>query len=195
MFGGQPDSIFPKLREIVRKNAEDGFPTQEIIEQFKNTRKDISIDYDFIYDKVTNAQYGSADAYLLLSLATVMDNQLIYNVDHMYPKFMFAKKELNKLDFLRADKTLYDFYSDPQNWNTVGNLQLLNENENKSKKGNALAIWLTDNPTYDKEAYLIPKNENGQYAINIKDFKYFVEQRRILITKKILESVLQEGRQ
>lgn len=195
MFGGQPDSIFPKLREIVRNNAKNGFPTQEIIEQFKNTRKDISIDYDFIYDKVANAQYGSSDAYLLLSLATIMDTQLVYNVDHMYPKSMFAKKELNKLDFLRADRTLYNFYSDPQNWNTVGNLQLLNENENKSKKGKVLALWLADNPTYDKKAYLIPKKESGQYAISIEDFKYFVEQRRILMTKKIMESVMQEAKQ
>ncbi len=191
MFGGQPDSILPKLREIVEKAGSE-FPTQEIIEQFKNTRKDISIDYNFIYDKVTNAQYGSADAYLLLSLATVMDTQLIYNVDHMYPKAMFAKKELNKLDFLHADKMLYNFYSDPQNWDTVGNLQLLNENENKSKKGSALDTWLADNPTYDKAAYFIPKKENGQYAVNIKDFEYFVVQRRILLTNKILESVLTE---
>lgn len=188
MFGGQPDSIFPKIREILSKNIGKEFPTKEIISEYEHTAKDINVDENYLYEKIANTQYGSSDAYLLLSLAIPMDIQLVYNVDHMHPKKLFGVKELKNSEFLKKDAELYDFYNNQLNWNTVGNLQLLNDAENKSKNGRELSVWLNENLMYDKDAYLIPKKD-GNYLVEFNQFKEFILLRREKLVQAILETL------
>ena len=188
LFGGQPDAILPKIRSVIDDNINGDFPTKEIIDAFANSNRDISIDLEYVKGKIATAEYGSPDAYMLLSLAITVDPQLIYNVDHMYPKTMFEKKKLKQQAFLNSDPDLLTFYEEKENWNTVGNLQLLNDSENKSKNGRPLDIWLQQNPMYNKDSYFIPKDTNGDYILQFEKFKEFVEKRRDLLAAQIMQT-------
>ncbi len=186
MFGGQPDSILPKIREVINLNAKkDYFPLKEIVTEFENKNKDIRITKDFIIDKVDSVKYGSAEATLILSLITDMDPQHIYHVDHMYPKSMFLKSKIESYKFLDNNETLKKFYSNKNNWNTIGNLQLLNSTENVSKLDSELKEWLDKNPNYNKDLYFIPKDATGNYIVEKDKFEQFVNGRKELIRKKL----------
>lgn len=190
MFGGQPDNVLSKIREILRSNEGMPFPTHEIIENFKNTTKDISIDESFVAQKVCASQYGSADAYLILSLITEMDPQHTYDVDHMFPKSMFTPSALKKVKWIEPNSDIYEYYSDNNNWNTIGNLQLLNSSENKSKNGGKLSDWFKNNPNYNKDLYFVPKEPfTGRYLIEDDDFFQFIEKRRELIIQAVMNCI------
>lgn len=184
MFGGKPDAVLVSIRKIIDKTDGD-FPSKEIILEFKNKTKDITIDRSFIEDKINISHYGSAEAYLLLSLAINLDPQQRYNVDHMYPKDMFKKSEINKLTTISNNKELLDFYLNKDNWNTVGNLQLLNDSENKSKNKTKLSVWMGGNTHYKWSDYFIPKDENGDYIVQDDQFKKFLEARKKLLVDAI----------
>ena len=188
MFGGKPDAVLTTIKKIIDTNA-GNFPTKEIIAEYKNKTKDISIDRDFIEDRIETSHYGSPEAYLLLSLAINLDPQQRYNVDHMYPKDMFKKTELNKLSYLSTDKALYDYYANKANWNTVGNLQLLNDSENKSKNKTKLSEWTRGTTTYTWSDYFIPKDDSGNYIVQDDKFKEFVELRKKLLADAIMNTL------
>lgn len=181
MFGGQPDSILPAIRTIIDQSDKENFPLKEIVRNFENKAKDIRITEDFIKEKVKSVQYGTAEATLLLSLITNMDPQHTYAVDHMYPKSMFDKKKVKEYKFLNNNEKLKEFYLDKNNWNSIGNLQLLNSSENGSKNDEDLETWLLKNPNYNKDLYLIPKDDNGNYITQKDMFKLFFEKRQELM--------------
>ncbi len=188
MFGGKPDAVLVSIRKSIDSNPGD-FPTKVIIEEFKNKTKDITIDRSFIEDRIESSHYGSAEAYLLLSLAINLDPQQRYNVDHMYPKDMFKKTEFGQIPAIAENKELYDFYAKKENWNTVGNLQLLNDSENKSKNKTKLSVWTRGTTQYKWSDYFIPKDDQGNYIVQDDMFKVFVEKRKKLLADAI-ESAL-----
>lgn len=188
MFGGKPDAVLSTVRKIIDNNPGD-FPTKVIIAEYKNKTKDISIDRSFIEDRIETSHYGSAEAYLLLSLAINLDPQQRYNVDHMYPKDMFKKTELNKMNFLSSNKDLYNFYALKDNWNTIGNLQLLNDSENKSKNKTKLSVWTSGTSTYTWSDYFIPKDSSGNYVVQDDKFKEFITARKQLIVDAIMNTL------
>ena len=188
MFGGKPDAVLSPIKRIIDANRND-FPTKEIIAEFKNKTKDISIDREFIEDRITNSQYGSPEAYLLLSLAMNLDPQQTYNIDHMYPKDMFKKSELNKMAFLSSNPQLMTEYDNKGNWNTVGNLQLLNASENKSKNKTRLSVWTSTKGKYNWSDYYIPKDASGDYIVQDDKFIEFVTKRRELLVDAIMNTL------
>ena len=189
MFGGKPDAVLTALKDIIDNNSGD-FPTKQIVQYFENKTKDIRIDRDFVEDKVATSQYGSVEAYLLLSLATNLDPQQRYNVDHMYPKDMFKKTELRNMAFLQNNNALLEFYDNKDNWNTLGNLQLLNDSENKSKNKSKLSTWvLKPAMPYKLSDYFVPTDVSGNYIVADDQFKQFVETRRKLLVNAILDNL------
>ncbi|MBO5897962.1 MAG: DUF262 domain-containing protein [Clostridia bacterium] len=188
MFGGKPDAVLQKIKGMIDSTT-GVFPTQDIFEAFKNTTRDIRIDEDFIRDKIEKAHYGSIDSYLLLTLATKLDPQQHYHVDHMYPKDMFKKQTLKSFAFLNNDKELLSFYDNKNNWNTVGNLQLLNASENTSKNKSRLSVWTAKPIPYKLSDYFVPMDNNSQYIVADNMFKEFVSMRKELLVKAILNNL------
>ena len=184
----KPDAVLVSIRKSIDSNPGD-FPTKVIIEEFKNKTKDITIDRSFIEDRIESSHYGSTEAYLLLSLAINLDPQQRYNVDHMYPKDMFKKTEFGQIPAIVENKELYDFYAKKENWNTVGNLQLLNDSENKSKNKTKLSVWTRGTTQYKWSDYFMPKDDQGNYIVQDDMFKVFVEKRKKLLADAI-ESAL-----
>ena len=188
MFGGKPDAVLSPIKRIIDTHTSD-FPTKKIIDEFRYKTKDISIDRSFIEDRIANSQYGSPEAYLLLSLAMELDPQQVYNVDHMYPKDMFKKSALKKMPFLATNQNLMAAYSDKNNWNTVGNLQLLNASENRSKSNSKLSDWTRKEKKYNWTDYFIPKDAAGNLIVQDDQFIHFVIKRRELLADAIMKAL------
>ena len=93
------------------------------------------------------------------------------------------------MGFLSGDKDLYEYYANKENWDTVGNLQLLNDSENKSKNKGKLSEWTKKTTIYNWDNYFIPKDQNGNYIVDDDSFKAFIEARKELIANAIMNTL------
>ena len=102
-------------------------------------------------------------------------------MNHVFPQVMFTPKKLKKykIDLTQSGR---DYYTDPSIWNRIVNLQMLDENENKSKGGKTFEEWAkTANVNYKKQ--LLPK------ITEFTRFIDFVDQRWIILEKKLKEEL------
>ena len=181
LFGGSPDSVLAPIRNIIKNNQ--SFPLKVIIDHFAGNTKNLSLSDDDIKRLITETTYGTIEARIILSIIVNMNPQFYgsYNhIDHLYPKSMFTSKELDKMAFLNNDTELRKFYENKNNWNTLGNLQLLNESENISKNKSKLSTWFQNNKEYISTT-MIPKDKYGKYIYFDNQFKPFIEERRKLL--------------
>ena len=129
MFGGQSDGILKSLRDILKKSNSATFPISEIIDAF---RANIDKNYTFNDDVIASLldeEYGSTACGLTLMLLypdTVLQYGKAVAEDHMHPKTVFETKQ--KLQELGLTPDQEDFFK--KNYNTVANLQLLEESKN-----------------------------------------------------------------
>ncbi len=86
--------------------------------------------------------------------------------------------DLKESDFDNAEN--YAFYTNPENWNSIVNLQLLNSYLNESKQDKSLKDWVQDN-NIDLGNQLIPNN----VSLDVADFKQFVEERKKLLAMRL----------
>lgn len=85
---------------------------------------------------------------------------------------------MKKSDF--ADEDEFVFYTNPENWNSIVNLQLLNPLLNESKLAMPLDKWVKDN-NINLGNQLIPDN----VSLDVKDFRIFVDERKKLLAKRL----------
>lgn len=186
LFGGTPDSVLTPIRNII-KSSTTGFPLSEISTSLVGKTKNLTFSDDEIEARVNEASWGTTDARLLLSIITEINPQFTYDhIDHLYPKSMFTDRGLNSLEFLNGNDELRSFYADSRNWNTLGNLQLLNSSENESKNDERLSSWLARKPEY-KSSIFLPKDENGNEIYEDNKFKEFVTGRKKILIKLLKE--------
>lgn len=186
LFGGSPDSSLMPIRSKI--NEFNGrFPMKEISDYFIGRPRNLNLSDEDIEARVNEASWGTNDARLLLSIITEINPEYSYDhVDHLYPKSMFTDRELNEMEFLKDNPELKAFYADKKNWNTLGNLQLLNSAENESKNHERLSSWLSRKPEY-KSSIILPKDAAGNDIFADDKFKEFVEGRKKLLCKLLKE--------
>lgn len=186
LFGGTPDSVLTPIRNIIR-TATNGFPLSEIAASLVGKTKNLTFTDEEIEARVNEASWGTTDARLLLSIITEINPEFTYDhVDHLYPKSMFTERELNSMEFLKGNDELRSFYADKRNWNTLGNLQLLNSSENESKNNERLSSWLSRRPEY-KSSIILPKDEDGNEIYEDDKFKEFITKRKQILIKLLKE--------
>ncbi|MUK27385.1 DUF262 domain-containing protein [Aliivibrio fischeri] len=173
-FGGQPDSIYPKMRDLINDNL-GKFPLQETIAHYRGGRKSISFSEDDI-DNLLDLQYGKAKTYCALSLLYPgLNSAYKYHQDHIHPQSLFKAKQLSKLGVVAEDTDV--FLSE---FNKLPNLQLLEATSNMEKSDQAFGEWLEDNfPTLEeKESYLRQNLIATSQSLELTDFLAFVEVRK-----------------
>lgn len=179
IFAGQTDTILTRIRKVLRKNMDNGFPLKEIADRFKNDpNKNYSLDDDFIEEMLTSP-YGSNDAYHLLTF--IYPDLDYYNqdvhIDHMHPASIFKKEEfIEQIE----DKKLKEYMSDELYWNSILNLQLLSGDLNRSKNDLSLKEWAEENIIKNRELYL-----DNDISLEIKDFPKFIDNRKKNLANKI----------
>lgn len=182
VFGGTPDNLYPTYRTIISENLGQ-FPLQKLIEKYKGTNKSLSFDEETL-EHLLNTQYGSAFAYMVLSLLYPLNHNYIFHQDHIHPKKYFTHKELIKLGI--EDETIREKYLN--SYNAVGNLQLIQETENLEKNATSFSSWLNsnykdENLTNYKNMHFIPTDND----LSMNTFLEFYELRRATLKAKLLQ--------
>lgn len=181
-FGGSPDSALLPIRKIINENIKNPFPAKQIIDHFVSSPRNLNLTDDDILTRINETSFGTVEARIILSIVTEVNQEYSYeHVDHLYPKSMFTEKSLNSLSFLDKNKTLKNFYKDRNNWNTLGNLQLLNESANTSKNKEKLSVWLPKNQQYISSLILPYDEKNKKYIYEDDQFETFIEKRRQML--------------
>lgn len=173
-FGGQPDSIYPAMRDLINKHLRK-FPLQEIIAYYRGRRKTISFSEDDI-DNLLDLQYGKAKTYCALTLLYPgLNYSFKYHQDHIHPKSLFKKREMRKLGF--SEEQIEQFN---EHVNGLANLQLLNATTNIEKSNKPFIDWLiAEYPNNsDQQSYLRQHYIDAEDSLAFQDFMNFIENRR-----------------
>lgn len=180
LFGAQSDVVLSNIRRVMHANQDKSyFPYEEIKAEFKSDPlRNLSFDAAQI-DGLLRTQKDEKDCFSILSLlySHINFDQELHK-DHLHPVSYF--KNLKKTEDISEED--YSFYTNPENYNSILNLQLLNGLLNESKNDKPLKDWVEENKI-DLEYHLIPKDAN----LDIREFRSFIIKRRDLLTKKFLE--------
>jgi uncharacterized protein with ParB-like and HNH nuclease domain len=182
VFGGTPDNLYPIYRDIISQNL-GAFPLHQLIDKYKGTNKSLSFDEETI-NNLMNTQYGNAFAFMLLSLIYPLNHHYVFHQDHIHPKKFFSDKELLKMGI--TDESVKAIFKN--SYNTIGNLQLIQETENLEKNATPFKIWveakyLGADLTNYKNLHHIPL-ENDLQMTNFVDF---FNKRRETIKRKLMD--------
>ncbi|CAH1210041.1 conserved hypothetical protein [Candidatus Nitrotoga sp. BS] len=173
-FGGQPDSIYPKMRDLVNENL-GKFPLQETIAHYRGSRKSISFSEDDI-ENILDLRYGNAKTYCALTLLYPgLNYNFKYHQDHIHPQSFFNKKNLRNLHLAEEQVDAY-----LNACNALPNLQLLQATQNIEKNDKHFKEWLTlAYPSQsDRESFLLQHYVNTGGSLAFEDFINFVATRR-----------------
>lgn len=180
VFGGQSDTVLTRIRGVLKENQGKGyFPFEEIKTRFAgDAAKNLAVT-DELIDGWLSIQKDAPMCYTVLSLLYShlnFDSQEKFHKDHLHPSSYFLG--LKKGD--SADEKDYEYYTNPENWNSIVNLQLLNSLLNESKQDTSLKDWVKDN-NISLENQLIPNN----VSLDVSDFKEFVKVRKALLAERL----------
>ena len=179
-FGSSADNVLTQSRraftndvEKDRINAIELFPAKEIS---KEIRKITEVGEDYIKDLLLT-QKDNMYCFSILSLVypnlDYKNNN--FNKDHMHPETSY-----DKLSQKSKEQKGWECY------NSILNLQMLDENENKSKQHKSLKDWVkTQIEKYDEkrfmEDHLIPMNID----LSLTNFIEFIEKREKILIEKL----------
>jgi hypothetical protein len=174
-FGGSSDTTLNNLRiELQKVKDYSVFPIGLL-------NKRLSIDSNFSDEEIRSflfTKYATRYSYLILSLLYPdrdwKDNT--YHEDHIFPKSQFTSAKLRDRGY---DDQKIDEYQD--HYNTILNLQLLTDTENREKYSSDFNTWISTRDDNYKERHKIPMLKSYDFD----NFMEFISER-----KKILESML-----
>ena len=184
VFGGQSDSVLTRIRGVLREDLNKNyFPFEEIKARFAtDASKNLAIT-DELIEGWLSIQKDAPMCYTVLALLYShlnFDGPEKFHKDHLHPSSYFLA--LKETDF--ANRKDYEFYTDPDNWNSIVNLQLLNSLLNESKLATPLDKWVEDNHI-NRENQLIPVG----ISLDVKDFRTFVKKRKELLSERLKKMV------
>lgn len=179
LLGGSSDTTLNQMREVVGKVG-TAFPVKELADKLK---VDLSFT-DNELDKLLSYNYGTRYSYLILSLIYPGRDwkDKTFNEDHIYPQASFRTKELRKREL--SDEFIEQYQSV---YNSIANLELLEDSENKSKNATPFDEWIKSRDANFKARHLIPEMEDYGYD----HFMDFIEARRKLIKKAIKKAAFE----
>lgn len=181
-FGGQPDNIYPKMRELINNNL-GKFPLQETIEHYRGRRKSISFSEDDI-ENLLDLQYNKPKTYCALTLLyPSLNYNFKYHQDHIHPQLFFKKKHLRSLNL--SEEHTEEFLN---TCNGLSNLQLLEATQNLEKSNKSFNEWLSLNYSSqsDRDSFLRQHHINTSDSLEFEDFLSFVAARRKVLRTQFM---------
>lgn len=184
VFGGQSDNVLTRVRGVLKDNTGKAiFPFDDIKKKFaSDPSKNLAVT-DELIDGWLSIQKEASMCYTVLALLYShlnFDGTEKFHKDHLHPASYF--RGLKKSDFAKEED--YVFYTDPANWNSVLNLQLLNSRLNETKLATPLNQWVLDN-SISRDNQLIPQ----KVSLDVKDFREFIKQRRSLLSERLKQLI------
>lgn len=162
MFGSSTDNTLKSIQDIIlNQTNSENFPCSEINQKL-NVISSFSKDE---IDNILRYSYGTKYSYLILSLFYPNRDwkDCRFSEDHIFPKSEFTEAKLRKRGYNSDKIKLYQTY-----YNTILNLQLLDETENKEKSAKPFNEWIKTRDDNFKKRHSIP-------IIASYDFDSFIE--------------------
>ncbi|KUS47266.1 hypothetical protein AWE60_14930 [Escherichia coli] len=186
IFGSQADALLTSIREVMKNSLSDiHFPLEKIIDRYKGSNKDLRFDDEYI-ESLLNIRYGEGRCRALLHLLFPETNPTeVFHIDHLHPRNHFSKKYLEKLDYVANSPENLRFYENPEHWDTIPNLHLLNHSQNISKQDTSLKQWLSQPSNNYSPSMLLVSDENIEFS----RFPEFYNERRNALKQRLLNRV------
>lgn len=168
-LGGSSDTKLTQMRRIVDMKY-DRFPFAEI-----NREMLIESSFnDMELDSFLQTNYGTRYSYLILSLLYPGRDwkDKIFHEDHIFPQTEFQRKKLKARGY--DDEKIEKYLAC---YNSIANLELLDESENKIKNAKPFEEWLSDRDDNFRTRHNIPLMENYDFD----HFLDFIDKRKILL--------------
>ncbi|MDP4203930.1 MAG: DUF262 domain-containing protein [Bacteroidota bacterium] len=176
-FGSSSDTTLKNIQEVILAQTDfNTFPHSEI-----NQKLGISSSFnDEEIENILTYNYGTKYAYLVLSLLYPNRDwkDCNFSEDHIYPKSEFTYAKLRKRGYSHELTLEYQMH-----YNSIVNLQLLDETENKEKSATAFDVWISNREENFKTRHSIPEI----YSYDFDNFLNFISHRRDLIIKRLKE--------
>ena len=168
-LGGSSDTKLTQMRKIVDEKYVR-FPYAEL-------NKEMLIESSFNdmeLESLLHTNYATRYSYLILSLLYPGRDwkDKTFNEDHIFPQTEFQRKKLKArgYDDERIEKYLASF-------NSIANLELLDDSENKIKNAKPFEEWLSDRDENFRERHHIPQMEDYSFD----NYLDFIEERKVLL--------------
>ncbi len=186
IFGSQADALLTSIRDVMKNSLSDiHFPLEKIIDRYKGSNKDLRFDDEYI-ESLLNIRYGEGRCRALLHLLfPEMNPTEVFHIDHLHPRNHFSKKYLEKLDYVADSPENLSFYENPEHWDTIPNLHLLNHSQNISKQDTSLKQWLSQSSNNYSPSMLLVSDENIEFS----RFPDFYNERRSALKQRLLNRV------
>ncbi len=187
-FGGQPDSIYPVMRDLTNKHP-GRFPLDEVIEHYRSQRKSIIFSDDEI-ENLLEMQYAGAKTYCALTLLYPgLNFNFKYHQDHIHPKSFFTKGKLKKLNVAEDQVAAH-----LAEFNRLPNLQLLQATANIQKSDKAFSDWVGSNCSSgaERESFLMQHHIGPAESLQFDDFLAFIDKRKQKM-RQLLRTLLGSG--
>ena len=186
IFGSQADALLTSIRDVMKNSLSDiHFPLEKIIDRYKGSNKDLRFDDEYI-ESLLNIRYGEGRCRALLHLLfPEMNPTEVFHIDHLHPRNHFSKKYLEKLDYVANKPENLSFYDNPEYWDTIPNLHLLNHSQNISKQDTSLKQWLSHSSNNYTPSMLLVSDDNIEFS----RFPEFYNERRNALKQRLLNRV------
>ncbi|WP_116397538.1 DUF262 domain-containing protein, partial [Klebsiella quasipneumoniae] len=186
IFGSQADALLTSIRDVMKNSLSDvHFPLEKIIDRYKGSNKDLRFDDEYI-ESLLNIRYGEGRCRALLHLLfPEMNPTEVFHIDHLHPRNHFSNKYLEKLDYIANSPEKLSFYENPEHWDTIPNLHLLNHSQNISKQDTSLKQWLSHSSNNYTPSMLLVSDENIEFS----RFQEFYNERRNALKQRLLNRV------
>lgn len=173
-FGGSSDTTLSRLRAILEEKvvvkSTNPFPDAELYASLEITPSLSDLEINRILSFAYQGRYTNLALSLLYP--DMAWKNAAFHEDHIYPKSMFDRREMKRLQFSDAKM---DFYT--ANFNNLANLELLTDSENLSKNATPFDDWLKTRDPNFCALHLIPTIQSYSFT----DFEDFIAERTKLI--------------
>ena len=183
-FGGTPDNILQQIRRAMNETTEmEMFPAEAIREALAPTNRSLSFDQAEL-EGLLSYRYGQSYTFIVLTMLypwLKYDQQ--FHIDHIFPRAMFTKRGLRRHNISDERWPLW-----LDQFNNVGNLQLLQGPVNTSKSDKEFEAWLNDECSTPealneyRENHMIPT-----INLSFNNFPNFLEVRTNLMRIRLAE--------
>lgn len=174
-FGGSSDSTLKNLQDVINEQ------TDYTIFPFEALNKKLEIEPKFNDTEMDNllaTNYSTKYSYLILSLLYPDRDwkEKKFEEDHIFPKSEFTSVKFKKRNYDIEKVADYQKY-----FNTILNLELLTDSENREKNAEDFDIWFRTRDDNFKSRHFIPKLK--EYSFD--NFLAFIKARKKILKDKL----------
>ena len=186
VFSGQPDNVLRPTRTLI-KNGKGGFPLTEIVNESKSIpNRSLTFSSDDIANLV-KTEYGEPHTFSVLALLyPTLNYSNRWHMDHIFPASFFTPSKVRKKGIPDEKAEVY-----LNNFNYIGNLQLMEGLENTEKLASDFEVWLkkTHSKEDERKEYLKKNFIPSNVDLSFTNFEEFLTERNKMLTtqlKKVL---------